>query len=128
MSPIIAAVTRRRNRPLFVYGTLMQGEPNHLLLAACPFLGAAATAPAFELVDCGAFPALVGGGAKAVAGELYRADAATLAALDALEGHPDFYRRQPVALAGGGAAEAYLLDSAAAAGLPRIPSGDWRRR
>jgi gamma-glutamylaminecyclotransferase len=49
------------------------------------------------------------GGSHPIAGELYRVDAATLAALDAFEGHPGLFRRSPVRLAGGGTAFAYLF-------------------
>lgn len=117
-----------RHRLLFVYGTLMRGEPNHPLLDGCPFLGTGRTPPAFLLVDCGAYPALVAAGSTAVVGELYQVDPATLAAVDDLEGHPHLYRRQPIPLAGDATAEAYLMDPVTAAGLPPIPSGDWRRR
>lgn len=111
---------------MFVYGTLLAGEPNHALLSRARHAGAARTRPEFELVDLGAFPAMVAGGATAVVGEVYEVDAGTLAALDRLEGHPEFYRREPVDLEGGERALTYLLDAAQAAGAPRIASGDWR--
>jgi gamma-glutamylaminecyclotransferase len=117
-----------RRRLLFVYGTLMRGEPNHPLLAGASFHGPGRTLPRFELVDLDAYPAMVSGGTAAVAGELYEVDEAVLAAVDDLEGHPRLYRRRRVALAGGGRAEAYLMAREATAGLPRIPSGDWRRK
>lgn len=118
----------RRRRLLFVYGTLMRGEANHELLAGASFRGPGSTSPRFELVDLGAYPALVEGGAAAVAGELYEVGSAVLAALDDLEDHPHLYRRRRVPLAGGGWAEAYLMTREATAGLPRIAAGDWRRR
>ena len=71
---------------VFVYGTLLAGEPNHRLLARARLVTEARTKPAFELRDLGSSPRLVRGGAHAVAGEVYEVDEATLAALDRLEG------------------------------------------
>ncbi|MEZ4472235.1 MAG: gamma-glutamylcyclotransferase family protein [bacterium] len=71
---------------------------------------------------------MVAGGQTAIVGELYRVDAARLAALDAFEEHPEVYRRTPVPLEGGGVAEAWVLRAHLAAGRPAIPGGDWRRR
>jgi gamma-glutamylaminecyclotransferase len=112
---------------IFVYGTLLRGERNHPLLAQARFLGEAITQPSFELANLGRYPAMVPGGDAAIAGEVYEVDAVTLAALDALEEHPDYYRRTKVALADGELVEAYLLDGELVRGRPRIPAGDWRR-
>ncbi len=113
---------------VFVYGTLMRGEPNHRLLAGADYLGRARTEPAFELVDLGAFPAMVPGGRTAVSGEVYAVDDPTLAALDRLEGHPRFYRRRAVRLDDGTDVLAYLLEARQVRGRRRIPGGDWRKR
>ena len=115
------------NHLVFVYGTLMTGEPNHRLLAHAQRVGHASTQPAYHLVDLGAFPALVPGGQTAVAGEVYSVDSPTLAALDRLEGHPRFYRRTPITLAGDRQALAYLQAPEQTQGCPHITSGDWRR-
>ena len=61
-----------------------------------------------------------------MAGEVYSVDSPTLAALDRLEGHPRFYRRTPITLAGGRHALAYLQAPDQTHGRPRITSGDWR--
>jgi gamma-glutamylcyclotransferase (GGCT)/AIG2-like uncharacterized protein YtfP len=114
---------------IFVYGTLMRGEPGADLLAAARFLGAARTTPRYLLLDLGAYPALCEGGACAVAGELYELDEALLAAIDDYEGHPDLFRRAPISLEGGAVAEGYLFaraPSASSVAPPRIDSGDWR--
>jgi gamma-glutamylcyclotransferase (GGCT)/AIG2-like uncharacterized protein YtfP len=111
---------------LFVYGTLMRGERGHDLLAGATLVGEAATEPTFALVDLGSFPALVPGGETSVRGEIYRVPATQLAALDDYEGHPTFYRRTPIRLAGGARAEAYLIRPEQAASYPRIASGNWR--
>lgn len=122
-------MTKRTNgsAKVFVYGTLLSGEPNHHLLARAQLVGEARTEAAFDFVSLGGFPAMVPGGATAVAGEIYEVDEPTLAALDRLEGHPRFYRRRPVRLDGGGEVLAYLLTPDQARGRPRITSGDWRR-
>ena len=111
---------------VFVYGTLLSGEPNHRVLTGARFLGPARTVPAFELASLGPYPALVPGGDVAVVGELYEVDDAGLARLDWLEGYPELYDRQEIALTDGTRAIAYLQRPAQAEGLPRIGSGDWR--
>jgi gamma-glutamylcyclotransferase (GGCT)/AIG2-like uncharacterized protein YtfP len=111
---------------VFVYGTLLAGEPNHRVLAGARFLGEAVTAPAFELVDLGPYPALVPGGATAVRGERYAVDDRGLARLDRLEGYPELYDRVEVALAGGERAIAYVMRPAQVAGRRRLASGCWR--
>ncbi len=124
------APKRQRRAPMrvFVYGTLLAGEGNHRLLASAKLVGEARTAPVFELRDLGYFPGLVKGGACCVAGEVYEVDAETLARLDALEGHPRFYRRTRIALDSGTKVETYLLTPEQVEGRPVIPSGNWRSR
>ena len=113
---------------VFVYGTLLRGQPNHRLLKGAVFIGDARTEARFELVDLGPFPAMTGGGVTRVVGELYVVDASTLSALDRLEGHPRFYRRQRIRVENAGAAYAYLVTAEQARGLPVIASGDWRQQ
>jgi gamma-glutamylcyclotransferase (GGCT)/AIG2-like uncharacterized protein YtfP len=110
---------------VFVYGTLLSGEGNHRLLAGGAFLGDARTAPGFELYDLGAFPGMVARGAGVVAGEVYGVDDATRARLDALEGHPQFYRRRAIRLADGKRVDTYLLRLAQVKGCEVIASGSW---
>ena len=111
---------------VFVYGTLLRGEPNHPLLAGSEFLGPAVTVPEFTLVDLGAFPGLIAGGDTAVQGELFSVDKPTLAALDQLEGHPRFYRRSPITLSDGQKVLGYVLPVQYLTRGDRIPGGDWR--
>jgi gamma-glutamylcyclotransferase (GGCT)/AIG2-like uncharacterized protein YtfP len=113
---------------LFVYDSLMSGEDQHERLAAARPLGAATTAPAYELVDLGATGALLAGGTAAVTGELYALEAAALATIDVYKGHPVLHQRAAIRLADGREAQAYLLAPDQAVGRRRIRSGDWRQR
>jgi gamma-glutamylaminecyclotransferase len=117
---------------LFVYGTLLSGQSNHGELAGASFCGPAATCAEYALLDLGSWPALRRGGQTSVRGEVYLVDDMKLAALDRFEGHPDLFERATIALAGGGAAEAYLVP---ARGLPVeygsfrvLRGGDCRKR
>ncbi|CAM4542695.1 gamma-glutamylcyclotransferase family protein [Myxococcus xanthus] len=112
---------------VFVYGTLLSGEPNHRLLRGARLIGPARTQPRFTLYDYGPFPALASRGTHAVEGEVYEVDALMLAALDKLEGHPYFYERKSITLDGAGRVEAYLFPKERLAGRPIIESGCWRR-
>ncbi|MCP3104545.1 gamma-glutamylcyclotransferase [Myxococcus sp. K15C18031901] len=121
MTASSAAPTR-----VFVYGTLIRGQPNHPRLRGARFLGPTLTPASFSLFDYGPFPALAAGGQTTVVGEVYEVDALTLAALDRLEGHPHFYERTSIALDGFGRVEAYLFPEARLVGRPLIASGCWR--
>jgi gamma-glutamylaminecyclotransferase len=114
---------------LFVYGTLLAGEPEHGRLAGAARLGAVRTAPGWTLVDLGPYPALVRGGAGRVEGELYEVDEPTLAALDEYEGCPTLFVRDVVRLDDGREAIAYVGLGCVADGAGRpIASGRWRER
>jgi gamma-glutamylcyclotransferase (GGCT)/AIG2-like uncharacterized protein YtfP len=80
-----------RAEPLFVYGTLLEGESNAGLLAGiarheATIEGRLWMAPA-------GYPALVVGSGGTIAGELVEVDAARLTVLDVLEGVPNLYAR-----------------------------------
>jgi gamma-glutamylcyclotransferase (GGCT)/AIG2-like uncharacterized protein YtfP len=115
-------------RTLFAYGTLLRGERNHSWLERARHLGDAQTEPRFELVDLGTYPALVPEGEGSIRGEVYGLSEEDVVVIDELEAHPAFYVRTPIRLADGTMAEAYLLQPDQVRGLPRIESGDWRRR
>ena len=109
-------------RPL----VLLDIEPN--LLARARRIGSGVTEPRYELVDVGGYPAMVAGGRTQIRGEVYEIDDGTLARLDDLEGHPNYYQRQHLRLGDGRRVEAYVLPREQARGCPKIPSGDWRNR
>jgi gamma-glutamylaminecyclotransferase len=121
-----AASSRRFT--LFVYGTLLSGEPGHALLEGAIALGAATTKRAYDLYDLGPYPALVDGGATAVVGEAYEVTAPLLAAIDVHEEVPRLFKRRRIELEDGRGIEAYLLDRDQVRGRRRIRSGDWRAR
>lgn len=110
----------------FVYGSLMRNMGNHRVLARARFVRAAHTAASFTLHDLGAYPGMVGGGTTRIHGELYEVDNEVLAALDRLEGHPRFYRRQGITLSDGARASSYLLPAARFSSYPIVVGGDWR--
>lgn len=115
---------------VFVYGSLKRGFGNHGVLGAAKYLGDDQIR-GFRMYNLGAFPGIVHNPrwGDRILGELYEVDAAGLACLDRLEGHPTFYRRQPVVLASGGEAQVYVLASLDhIKGRALIPSGEWTQR
>ena len=93
-------MSRDATATLFVYGSLMTGYGNNRLLQGSRSLGRAFTRDAaFAMCHAGvpfvrAVPPSVG---VRIAGEVFAVtDAAVLAAVDRLEGHPDWYARTEV--------------------------------
>lgn len=86
---------------VFVYGTLKRGHGNNRLLkdGAATFMGEAVTVQPYILTSSGVpFMAKVRkppAGAP-VLGEVWTCDLPTRGNLDILEGHPRFYRREPI--------------------------------
>ncbi len=110
---------------LFVYGTLLQGEPFHHLLGGAPLLHALRSPAEFTLVNLGEYPGLLEGGSTAVYGEIYEIDDALLPALDEYEDCPALYYRRTLPFQNGISAIAYLLRPSPDA-FPTVLSGDWR--
>ena len=113
---------------LFVYGTLLEGESDHGLLAGAKASGAATTRPLYKLVELNAMAGLLDRGDTAVVGEIYEVDAPTLARCDVRREHPVLYERRRIELEDGSAAWTYFLRHEQARGLRRIRGGDWRKR
>ena len=106
---------------VFVYGSLLRGLHNHHHLKTATLVKEAArtTSAAYVMVDSGhGYPfalvdakARAGDARSALLGELYDVNDAVLASLDALEAHPDWYRRSQVAIEGEEAqAWVYLME------------------
>jgi gamma-glutamylaminecyclotransferase len=100
---------------LFVYGTLRRGQANHFLLATARFVGAGRTATRHAMFVEGHPYLAEHPPVHHVRGEVYAVDAATLAELDLLERHPDWYERRPVDV---------VLDAADAAAREARRPGD----
>jgi gamma-glutamylcyclotransferase (GGCT)/AIG2-like uncharacterized protein YtfP len=91
---------------VFVYGTLMRGGANHVVLGrlGARYVAAARTARGRTLVDLGPYPALLpldesrDALAPNVHGEVFALEDTMLPELDAFEGVPTLYRREPVDL------------------------------
>ena len=111
---------------LFVYGTLMKGESNHLWLDSVEFLGQDEVQNA-EMFDLGAYPMMLSG-KGIVRGELYHVPLKTVLLLDELEGHPNYFHRDWLRLKSGTEALVYLGKKEIALEHPLIPSGQWRDR
>ncbi|MDP7575109.1 MAG: gamma-glutamylcyclotransferase family protein, partial [Phycisphaerales bacterium] len=114
---------------VFVYGTLRSGCRNRTIhLPSCESIEAVA-APEFTLRTLGRFPMVHRGGDTAIRGEVLALGDDELAAVDRLEGHPDWYQREviEVQLAGGGTAQAwiYLMPPESHQDAAVIASGDW---
>ena len=79
---------------VFVYGTLLGGEDNDILLKGSKFVSSGWTKSIFTLLDNGVFPAIRKGGSQSIRGEVYEVDDMILRRLDRLEGtHASYYKR-----------------------------------
>jgi gamma-glutamylcyclotransferase (GGCT)/AIG2-like uncharacterized protein YtfP len=84
---------------VFVYGTLKLNHANALVMskAKAQFIGHDCIRGLYDFYDLGGFPAVVDGKEdNLIKGHLFCMDEEGLAALDHLEGHPNFYRRRKV--------------------------------
>ena len=79
-------------RKVFVYGTLMTGESNHLYLENSKCLGIAAI-EGYEMYNVGWFPAIVPG-KSTIPGELYEVPKCDMSNIDMLEGEGSLYIRK----------------------------------
>lgn len=108
---------------VFVYGSLKAGFGNNYLLETSRFVGKD-TFKGGTMHSLGAFPAVVPG-EGVIHGEIYRVSSKTLARLDRLEGHPNFYERRFIKLESGKNAVMYFFKGRQLGEV--IPNGDWQR-
>jgi gamma-glutamylcyclotransferase (GGCT)/AIG2-like uncharacterized protein YtfP len=113
---------------IFVYGTLLHGERDHALLDAAEALGPALTEPSYQLVEVGAYAALIPDGKVAVHGELYAVDLQTRRRIDVARQVPILFQRVTIRLADGAAVESYVMTADQTRGKRRFAHGDWRKR
>lgn len=134
---------------IFVYGTLLSGEPNYPLLESGTLVGEAQTKSEFRMFTGGWFPYVQRSELEVVErfedgtpseekfvgysiqGEVYSIDSQTLARLDRLEGVPSHYQRHSinVTLADGSirAVDIYLYYGDTSR-MEEIPGGNWKNR
>jgi gamma-glutamylcyclotransferase (GGCT)/AIG2-like uncharacterized protein YtfP len=93
-------------RRLFVYGTLKTGGEKHYLLDGSSLIGTG-VARGFVIQQGEEFPEMRRGDGE-VEGEIWDVPDASMPAIDAWEGHPDFYVRTPIVLVDGTHVEVYL--------------------
>ena len=103
-------MSAKLSKIMFVYGTLQSNKClNMARFPGARFLKQSRTVEQqFDMVDFGAFPGVVFGGASDVQGELWEIDQPTLCQLDHIEGYPDFYNRRIVETQHGPALMYYL--------------------
>ncbi len=113
------------NHFVFVYGTLCLGQSNHALLENSYYVGGAILDNHF-MFSLGGFPGIHEDYGSVVQGEIWVVDEETLANLDGLEGHPDFYCRhmREVRDGRGRIVQCWVYVYQGEAG-ELIPSGDW---
>lgn len=84
---------------IFVYGTLQRGYGNNRCLSNSEFVAQAVTKDTFALFNSG-FPIAVRDSEKfeslPVIGEVWEVSDVDLGRCDALEGHPNWYRREDI--------------------------------
>lgn len=118
-------------KKVFVYGSLLQGFGNHVLLEDAEFVGESETEPKYDMVSLGGFPGVLEGGETAIKGEVYQVDDKIEARLDCLEGvcheNPSrgLYRKHEDTLIDGQEVTLYIYNGSR--GGDCIESGSWRQ-
>ena len=127
---------------IFVYGTLMEGQPNHERFLGNSTYTSTAVLYGYALFDLGSYPAIYPAntpdtgkssllGSPAVKGELYRVDEDTLRMIHTLEGEGSLYHYREVSVLDEhqrtGKAGTYVFASDCS-GAQRVPFGSqpWR--
>jgi gamma-glutamylcyclotransferase (GGCT)/AIG2-like uncharacterized protein YtfP len=113
---------------IFVFGSMLRGEPDHGLLVNAESLGDAVTVAAYHLIDLGAYAALIPCGTTSVRGEVYSVDLAARSRIDVARQVPTLFQREPVQLVDIDDADAYVMTVDQVRGRRRIHHGDWRQR
>lgn len=116
---------------VFVYGTLMKGFGNNRLLKNSERVGVATTVNKLKLF-ASSIPFLVNEkGSSVISGEIYRVNERALKQLDALEGHPQWYKREVITVTDevGDSFKAWVYfmpKDNMGRNISEIPSGDYK--
>lgn len=119
---------------VFVYGSLLSGFGNHVLLdrEGAEFIREDLTQPEFTMISLGGFPGVIEGGETAITGEVYEVNDIVERSLDRLEGvchdNPEMglYRRKTITLTSGEEALIYIYNGSPRSTTDLIGSGSWR--
>jgi len=114
---------------MMVYGTLMKGFHNHVLLKNCKFVSNCETKEKYRLQASG-IPFVNSNHAHShIKGELYEVPVSELPNIDRLEGHPDWYKRRKTTVLDENNEEKtawlYFFDQVKD-NVPVVESGDYR--
>ena len=118
---------------VFVYGTLLSGFGNNILLSQAEFLHEAETFPEFTMVPLGGFPGVIMGGDTTIKGELYLIDKDCEASLDMLEGvdhdnpYYGLYRKELINLPDGEKDVLIYIFNDEPRNLTIVEHGNWRK-
>jgi len=112
---------------LFVYGTLKRGKKNHYALMNAHYLNESCTSPDYLLVDLGHYPGMVEKQQDgfSVQGELFKISYELLVELDKIEDAPFLFNLEPITLADGSKAFAYLYKQSIL-GAKILADGVWQ--
>ena len=113
---------------IFVYGTLLEGERDHALLAGSERAGEACTEATYHLVDLDHYAALVFGGTLSVYGQIYRVSAAVRRDIDVKRQVPILFQRERIRIVDDVDVDAYVMSADQVRGRRRLHHGDWRKR
>jgi len=113
---------------IFVYGTLMNGLGNHGFLSDSDFLGDFETQEKYQLSADGIPFVSRQLELSSIKGELYAVDDDTLSQLDALEGHPNWYKREIINVVSedGFIVQAWIYFNEKSVGRHILKGGDYR--
>ena len=95
-----AAFEKGNTRPVFVYGTLMQGQRANHLLSGSDYAGIFRL-DGFSIYHLGSYPGIVPGGEDFVLGELYFVSEEMITQMDRYEREGELYLRKTVLLKAG---------------------------
>lgn len=111
---------------LFVYGTLKRGERNHHIMQHAINHGCYHTASNYLLVELGSYPGMIEKSyeGQSIQGELFEIPCSLLDELNKIEEAPNLFYLEPITLANGSKAIAYLYKQSTK-GAKILSKGIW---